>query len=146
MASLMETLVRRWMPFALVASLGANMFLLGFVVGHPPPPPPPPRDVERIVERLSEALPPADAAILRRVWDASRVYFPDGLGPPEDFPRRLQAALRRDPFDPAELVAIFAETDRSEQAKRERLQKGLIQAASEMSREGRNVLASFRPR
>jgi uncharacterized membrane protein len=135
---------RRWMPVALVASLGINMFLVGFLVGNHGGPPPPPPDPQRIVDRAIEMLPPQDADVLRAVWDRLRPSMPPGP-PLRDFPLRVKAILLREPFDPDALSRLFEEQERLEKKRRALLLTGLIEAATAMSPEGRKRLAELRP-
>ncbi|WP_448205249.1 periplasmic heavy metal sensor [Azospirillum sp. sgz302134] len=135
---------RRLMPIALLGSVGLNLFLGGFLLGRPhhhggPPPP------ERFIERVAETLPDADAAILRRAMAEHREDFGRDHARRDDFIRQVQALLSAEPFDPKAMQSLFAAHDRAEQDFRDRLQKDLIAAATEMSPEGRHRLATFRP-
>jgi Predicted integral membrane protein len=135
---------RRWMPIALLGSVGLNLFLGGFLLGHRPhghPPPPP----ERFVERVASVLPDADAAILRRALEDNRGDMDAEHQRRKTFPREIQAVLAKDPFDPEALAALFATHDKAEQQSRQRLQKALITAVGAMSPEGRHRLATLRP-
>lgn len=142
----------RWPMIVLLLSLGANMFLGGFILGHrpppfgpPPPPGGPPPDPARMVERVASQLAPEDAAILRRALNANRSLFEDELRRRHEFPNRLRAALKAEPFDPKALLAVFEENDREEAQLRERIAAALVGAAAAMSPEGRRRMAEFRP-
>lgn len=142
----------RWPMIVLLLSLGANMFLGGFLLGHRPPPfgPPPPGggpppDPARMVERVASLLPPEDAAILRRALDANRDLFEEERRRRRDFPNRLRTSLKAEPFDPKALLRIFEENDRDEAQTRGRIAAALVAAAAAMSPEGRSRMADFRP-
>lgn len=141
---MIASLRRRWMPVALIGSLGLNLFLGGFLLARPhhhggPPSP------EHFVERMAATLPDADAAILRRSVANHRDDLAADHKRREEFPQRIQTILSAEPFDPKALAALFAEHDRAEQDSRETLQKALIEATTAMSAEGRHRLANFRP-
>lgn len=140
----------RWPTIVLLLSLGANMFLGGFLLGHRPPPfgPPPgggPPDPAHMVERVAARLSPDDAAILRRALDANRDLFEEERRRRREFPDRLRAALKAEPFDPKALLRIFEENDREEAQSRGRIAAALVASVAAMSPEGRRRMADFRP-
>ncbi|MCW2235745.1 periplasmic heavy metal sensor [Azospirillum canadense] len=142
---MIAVLRRRWMPIALVGSLGLNLFLGGFVLArhhHPGGPPPPP---DRFIEHMASTLPDADAAILRRALADHREALAADHRRRDAFPHQLQAAIAAEPFDPKALASLFADHDRAEMQSRETLQQAVIAAVSAMSAEGRHRLANFRP-
>lgn len=137
----------RWLFLALLASLGANMFLAGYLLGARPPfgPPPGPPNPLRLLEHMAEQLPPDDASLLRAAVESNRPEL-DELGRRHrEFPDRVRAVLRADPFDPQALARLFEEQDRREAQVRERFQSVLIKVAAAMSPEGRRRIAGFRP-
>lgn len=139
---------RRWMPVALLASLGINMFLVGFLSGRRPPPwlpPGPPPGPERLIEEISAVLPPDDAALLRRTLDANRDRMAADRNRRMAFRDRVEDALRAEPFDPAALEAVFDEEDERERQSWAGFRKILIETAGAMSAEGRRRMAMFRP-
>lgn len=139
------SLRRHWMPAALLASLGANLFLGGFLLGQPHRPPPGPPDPQRFVERLASTLPEADAAVVRRIMAANRDALVADRERRFDMPRRIAAALKAEPFDPQALSQLFAEDDRQDRAVRLRIQAAIIEVAAAISPEGRKRMAEFRP-
>ncbi len=129
---------------ALIASLGVNMLLGGFILrqelmhGGPP-------SLDSFVERMASGLPDDDAVILRRAFQENH----DGLAEHDrwrgGFHDRIGAALLAEPFDPARLSAVFVEMDRHDEAMHGLMQRSLIKAASEMSAAGRRQMAKFKP-
>lgn len=120
----------------LVVSLGANLFLGGWIAGRaflPHPPPPPPPGPGGMLERLTRHLSPEDAAILRGAFE------PDtGMRERQHaFHARVAALLRSEPFDPQALAAAFA----ADHAARADLGQKLAAAAARLSPEGRRRLA-----
>lgn len=134
---------RGLLPLALLASLGGNLFLGGFILGGPRHHGPP--DPERFVERLAATLPEADAAMLRRALADNRDALVADRERHRDMPRKIEAALLAEPFDPQALARVFAETDAQEQPARRRMQQALIEVAAALSPEGRRRMAAFRP-
>lgn len=128
----------------LVASLALNVFL-GVVIGtHLLTPPPPPRP-ERMIEEMAEALPAADARILREVLNAKRDTLAEGRGDPRQFHERFRQILLTEPFD----MEAFKRLESEFRANREHvgtvLGGILAEALPRMSPEGRKALADFRP-
>ncbi|MGE5517209.1 MAG: periplasmic heavy metal sensor [Bacteroidota bacterium] len=128
----------------LVASLALNVFL-GVSAGtrflrEPKGPPRP----EGMILEMAEALPEADARILRQALDARR----DELSPGEDPKKRfdeMRAVLRAEPFDPEAFERVSSEF----RAKHERggriIGEILMDALPRMSPEGRKALADRPP-
>ena len=140
----------RWLALALLASIGGNVFLGGYLAGRssgfgPPggpgfPPGPPPRP-DLFIERMADRLPAPDAAILRRFADENREIFSRDDGRRRDFLDRLRVALTADPFDPAAFERLLAEHDDAEQQTHALLRGRLAAAAAALSSEARRVLA-----
>lgn len=128
----------------LVASLALNVFL-GVSAGthffrEPKGPPRP----DGMILDMAEALPEADARILRQALDARR----NELSPDEDPKARfdeMRAVLRAEPFDPK----TFERASSEFRAKHERdtrvIGEILLDAVPRMSPEGRKALADRPP-
>lgn len=140
---------RRWPWYLLIASLATNMLLIGIFVGqvmfgHPPPPPPGPAGLERFIDRVSERLSAADAAVLRDSFEEKRSLF-DRLEDNRDSLRRgVDRALRSDPFDANGLTRTFDDFHRRENAISEEIDGAVVDVLSRLSAEGRRTLAAFR--
>jgi uncharacterized membrane protein len=133
------TAVTRWpriLGILFVVSLGVNLFLGGWVAAqwlapHRSPP-------GRMLDRLAERLPPADAAILR----ATLKPEPAMRERMHELHRRVGALLRAQPFDADALAAAFAE----DLASRGGFGRDFARAAANMSPEGRLKLADEQER
>lgn len=139
-----------WLAVALLASVGANVFLGGYLAGRgafsgPPGPyggpPGPPMRPDVFFERLAERLPPADATILRRFAADNRDAFMRDDAQRRDFPQQLRAALTAEPFDPAAFEALLADHDATVQRAHALLRQRLAAAAASLSPEARRLLA-----
>jgi uncharacterized membrane protein len=136
----------------LVASLALNLFFVGTIgalaTRHYLAPAQPaaverPRTAAARIERLAAPLPAADAEKLRAAYRARADAAEKGRGALNAAFDRIQAALRADPFDPAQLKAGFAEARATRPAYELAMQEIVAAAAAEMSREGRNRLAEW---
>lgn len=133
---------------ALAASIGLNVLLVAFVAAHhwlPPPPrhgppggPPPMHDVLR---HLAEQLPPADAAVLRRVLDAHHTALQDDEQAEHQAAHEARDALQADTLDPAALRARLEAVHQARSRVGQDMEAVLLEAAPAMSREGRARLA-----
>lgn len=136
--------ILRWL---LPASLAVNAFLGGLMFSQwqKPDIPPPPRP-ERMIEEMAEALPKADAAILRQSFAARAANLQQRPRSPEEMFLKIGAALKADPFDPQALAAIFRDGRKTRDAIDDSIEAALVDAATKMSAEGRHKLADWHPR
>lgn len=140
-----------WLAVALLASVGGNVFLGGYLAGrgaffgppglHGGPPPGPPMRPDEFFERMAERLPAADAAILRRFATENRDAFMRDDARRRDFPQQLRAALTAEPFDSAAFERLLADHDAAVQQAHALLRQRLATAAASLSPEARRVLA-----
>jgi len=137
---------RRWL---LPASFALNIFLAVALAAHalrpgfgPPPPPPKP---DKLMERIAETLPPADAAILRRAFAEQKPGLDRFRDHRDDFPERVRRTLQADNFDADQLSRVLAEGRKRRDEFETALETLLVTAAAAMSPEGRRKLADWRP-
>jgi len=147
MAMTLEDRSSRWL---LVGSLALNLFFIGTVgalaVRHYVMPAQPaaterPRTAAARIERLAAPLPAADAQRLRdafRAREAAAESARDALNRAFD---RANAALRTQPFDPAQLRAALGEVRAIRPGYEQAMQDIYLTAATAMSAEGRAKLA-----
>ena len=138
--------------FLLVSSLALNLFFIGaagaltarhYIASAAPVAAERPRTAAARIERLAQPLPAADAEKLRAAFRA-RVQAAEGAR--ETLNGALdgvQAALRADPFDPAQLESAFGRVRAARPAYELAMQQTIIAAAQAMSGEGRHKLAEW---
>ena len=142
----------RWL---LLGSLALNLFFIGTIgalaIRHTVAPSPPtaterPRTAAARIERLAAPLPAADAEKLRgafRTREAAAENARENLNRAFE---RIQAALRAQPFDEAQLRAAMTQVRAARPVYEQAMQEILVAAASEMSSVGRAKLADWPPR
>ncbi|MFG1268758.1 periplasmic heavy metal sensor [Xanthobacter versatilis] len=133
----------------LVASLALNLFFAGAAVAvafhrmHGPPPAGRSQTVH--IDRLAATLPAADAAVLRaRFGDIA-----DSLAAAEQASRLAQdkarSAISATPFDESRGDQAFVELRAARRAVWLIVHKAILDAAKDMSQEGRDQLAAWVP-
>jgi len=147
MAMTLEDRSSRWL---LLGSLALNLFFIGTIgalaVRHYVMPAQPaaterPRTAAARIERLAAPLPAADAQKLRDAFQAREAAAEgarDALNRAFD---RANAALRTQPFDPAQLRAALGEVRTARPGYEQVMQEIYLAAATAMSAEGRAKLA-----
>ena len=133
----------RWL---LIGSLALNLFFIGTIgtlaVRHYVMPGQPaaterPRTAAGRIERLAAPLPPADAEKPRATEaEEARAALNRAF-------ERIQGALRKEPFDPAQLRAALAEVRATRPVYELVMQEIYLAAAGAMSPEGRAKLADW---
>lgn len=129
----------------LVASLALNVFLgvsLGthFFRGPKGPPPRP----EGMLLDMAEALPEADARILRQALEARRSELSTDENPKGRFDE-MRAVLSAEPFDPKAFERVSSEFRAKHERNARIIQEILTEAVPRMSPEGRKALANRPP-
>jgi uncharacterized membrane protein len=149
------TMPDRSSRFLLIGSLALNLFFIGtlgaLAVRQTIAPVQPtaserPRTAAARIERLAAPLPASDAEKLRAAF---RTREAATEGARENLNRafeRMQAALRAQPFDEAQLRATMAQVRAVRPVYEQAMQDVLVAAASQMSPEGRAKLADWPPR
>jgi uncharacterized membrane protein len=142
----------RWL---LIGSLALNLFFVGTVgalaLRHIMAPARQaeterPRTAAARLERLAAPLPAADAETLRTAFRARAAEAESARDALNRAYERVQAVLRAQPFDPAQLRAAMADA-RAARPLYEVVMQGILAAgASGMSPEGRARLAEWPPR
>jgi uncharacterized membrane protein len=131
----------------LAVSLLLNVFLGSVLVGRMqsrPPQPAPEQKSDRIIERMASTLPESDGKILRSVSQSRQTSFAGLTAEVEKARDEVRRILRAEPFDQAALQAAFAEVRQRRQAVHEAIHAVLIEAAPQLSPEGRQKLAEWR--
>ena len=141
----------RWL---LVGSLALNLFFVGTIgalaVRHYVLPAPQatterPRTAAARIERLAAPLPAADAEKLRAAFRAREAAAEGARDTLNRAFERMQAALRSQPFDPAQLRAALADVRTARPVYEQVMQEIDLTTATAMSVEGRARLADWPP-
>lgn len=156
---MITALTPRRLRLILGVSLALNLFLLAFVAGQrwrahrlemlAVQPglvlqEPVAADPEAALARVSDTLPPADAAILRTAVIARLGTLLEARRGFLAAVERARAEIARDPVDPAALQAAIAEARRERQRFGPVLESLLVETVPRLSPEGRRALARFR--
>jgi uncharacterized membrane protein len=141
----------RWL---LIGSLALNLFFIGtvgalalrhYVMPAQPAATERPRTAAARIERMAAPLPPADAEKLRATFRARAAEAEDARTALNRAFERIQAALRKEPYDPAQLRTALAEVRAMRPAYELVMQEIYLAAAGVMSAEGRARLADWPP-
>jgi uncharacterized membrane protein len=139
----------RWL---LIGSLALNLFFIGtigslavrhYVMSAQPAASERPRTAAARIERLAAPLPPADAEKLRATFRPRAAEAEEARAALNRAFERIQAALRKEPFDPAQLRAALAEVRATRPVYELAMQEIYLAAAGAMSPEGRAKLADW---
>jgi uncharacterized membrane protein len=136
----------RWL---LLVSLALNLFFIGATVALSVRTPAPPKwssDIFVRVEQIAAALPAADARILREGIDARHDAIDAAQNHYHDAREEIRATLRQEPFKAQSLRAAMTDTRAARQNFDQVIQAVFADAASNMSAQGRLVLANWRSR
>jgi uncharacterized membrane protein len=152
MTTISMTMPDRSSRWLLVASLALNLFFIGTIgalaVRHYVTPAQPvaterPRTAAARIERLAVGLPAADAEKLRAAFRAREAAAEGARDTLNRAIERIQAGLRAQPFDAAQVRAAMAETRAVRPPYEQIMQEILVAAATTMSQEGRAKLADW---
>lgn len=140
--------------FLLIGSLALNLFFVGTagaLTARHYMMPSEPAPVERVhtaaarIERLAAPLPAADAEKLRAAFRERQAAAEGARDALNAAFKRVQAALRAEPFDPAQLSAAFSAVHAVRPAYELAMQQIIAAGAQAMSHEGRSKLAEWPP-
>lgn len=131
----------------LAVSLALNLFLAGMMIAwhmRPPPPPPPGPWFERMIQRMSADLPPADREILQASYQTRRGELDRMDKEVQAAREKVAATMRAQPYDPAALDQAMAEAREVREPVVKTVEQAVAEAAAKMSPEGRMKLADWR--
>ena len=135
----------RWL---LLGSLALNLFFIGIAIAMAVRGPPPRtwnRDVFVRMERLAEALPPADGDILRNQIKGNHDVIERTQTQYHTARDRIRETLRQVPFNANVMRTAMANTRAARQAYDQTIQSVFATAADKMSPAGRQALANWPP-
>jgi len=135
----------RWL---LLGSLALNLFFIGvalaMAIRAPAPPPRWDPNVFVRVERLAATLPPADADLLRGVFQANHAAIESAQSKYHAARDHIHATLREDPFKLEDLRAAMTETRTARQTYDQVIQGVFADVAAKLSSAGRHAVADWR--
>jgi uncharacterized membrane protein len=139
-------MMKKPLQWFLVGSLALNLFLIGVVGayqlrGHGVDPRAPRTQLR--IEQIAETLPRADAARLEAVFRAHAGELGEynaAIGQAQD---RQRDGFRAQPFDPKPVAAAMAATRFNHDAAKRVVHEVILEAAEQMSPEGRAKLAEW---
>lgn len=137
----------RWRSVILVLSLALNLFFAGlFATRHAfGPPRGPDAMLARLIGELGAHLSDPDRATLRRVFDAHEAEIKERSAQAMQSRAGIRAAMVAEPFDLAALTAAVEEAGAHDLAMRRAVERMLVEAATQVSPDGRGKLAAWRP-
>ena len=137
----------RWRSVILVVSLALNLFFGGmFVARHALRPPRGPEAMlSRLVGELGAGLSAADRATLQRVFASHEAEIKGRSAEAMRARAGIRAAMVGEPFDPAALTTAVDDASARDGAMRRALERMLLEAATQISPDGRRRLATWRP-
>jgi uncharacterized membrane protein len=136
----------RWRSVILVLSLALNLFFAGlFVTRHAFGPRGPDAMLARLIGELGAQLSDPDRATLQRVFDAHAAEIKERSAQARQSRTGIRAAMVAQPFDPAALTSAVEEAGARDLAMRRAVERMLLEAAPQVSPDGRGKLAAWRP-
>jgi uncharacterized membrane protein len=137
----------RWRSILLVASLALNLFFGGmFVARHAfGPPRGPDAMLSRLIDELGSGLSDADRATLQDVFESHAAAIKARAGEAMHARAGIRAAMVAEPFDAGALTAAVDDASARDTTMRKALERMLLEAATQVSPEGRRKLATWRP-
>jgi uncharacterized membrane protein len=137
----------RWRPVVLVLSLAVNLFFAGlFATRHVfAPPRGPDAMLARLIGELGAHLSDPDRATLQRVFDAHEAEIKERSSEAMRSRAGIRTAMVAQPFDPAALSAAVDIAGGHDLAMRRAVERMLLEAATQVSADGRGKLAAWRP-
>ena len=136
----------------LLVSLAANLLLVGAFLGRwtmmpgvPPMPPGPAGMMGRMIDDMGRDLSEADRDILQRSYRAHEQAMRSSDSHRRDLFDAVRSSIAADPFDRAATQTAMEAAAAEEVVGRAVLEQTLLEAASQMSTEGRHRIAGWRP-
>jgi uncharacterized membrane protein len=133
--------IARWL---LPASLALNLFFVVLAFRHHPFLHPHPPNAGNIVDFMKPNLPPADADILQKSFEAHKAAMDEAHKASQDFPEKIRTALTATPFNPDALKQALKDGQAGHQVMEDAMASALVDAVTKMSPEGRSALAAHR--
>jgi uncharacterized membrane protein len=134
------------LSIVLLLSLGANLFVAGWLVGghslHQGPPPPG-GPMDRFGDEISSSLSADGAQIMEKAFDDVRRRFADHSATIKASRDRLTALMKAEPFSTADYIAASRETRTERDNDRTQADEVIVTAISRLSSDDRRRLADL---
>jgi uncharacterized membrane protein len=136
---------RRPLRWLLVVSLALNLFLVGVVAAYQLRTlvPPVQATTQLRIEQIAETLPSADAARLEAIFRNRAGELSEYTAAIRQAQDRQRDGFRAQPFDPKPVDAAMTATRFNHDAAKRVIHEIILQAAEQMSPEGRAKLADW---
>lgn len=118
-------------------SIALNLFLAGEQLGRQFRQPVPPPNFEQRLENMWRDMPAADQVNAQEVLDRRRGDLIEKWRACRPANQRVIAAMRADPFDPAEAKAAYENANQRWEELRQAMRDTMIEIAQKISPEGR---------
>ena len=141
----------RLVPILLVLSVAVNVLLVGVFIGRwttpsgPPPPGGPAGMMRYMIDDMGRDMSPADRAILSNVYQAHASLLQDRWAEHRGALDAIRRAMGAQPFDRGVLERAMESASQLDAAERDAVGQTLVDAASQMSAEGRQRMAGWQP-
>ena len=140
--------LRRPLHWLLFASLALNLFFVGMLAAYQlrgtiARPQGTPLGAQLRVEQLAETLPKADAALLDQVFRTHAAELSEYTAAIRQSQDRQRDGFRAQPFDPKPVETAMTATRFNHDAAKRVVHEVILQAAQQMSPEGRAKLADW---
>jgi uncharacterized membrane protein len=141
---------RRWAPLLLLVSVALNLLLIGAFAGRwtmmpPHPPPPGPGMMRHMIDEMGQGMSDADRAVLERVYQAHAGNVQDQWDQHRAAFDAIRHAIAAQPFDRAALEQALDAAGQQDDQQRKALEQMLLEAASQLSPDGRQRMAGWQP-
>jgi uncharacterized membrane protein len=120
-----------------ILSIALNLFLAGEQLGRQFRQPMSPPNFEQRLDNMWRDMPAADQTIAQEVLDRRRGDIIEKWRACRPANQRVIAAIRADPFDPAEVEAAYENSNQRWDELRQAVRDTLIEIAQKISPEGR---------
>jgi uncharacterized membrane protein len=147
---------RPWMTIVLIVSLGLNLFLGSLMIGRwlsGPPHRPAPfarterapgAEANRFLERMASDLPREHRAGFEATFERHRERLGRAAGEARQARDHVREALRKEPFDRAELERAFEGLRARNNALQQEIQSAIVEGAAALPPDARERLADWR--
>jgi uncharacterized membrane protein len=138
-------------PIVLVLSMALNLVLVGAFIGRwtmpfrSPPPGGPAGMMRYMIDDMGRNMSPSDRAILQNVYQAHATAMQDRWAEHREAFDAVRRAMGAQPFDRGVLERALDAASQLDAVERDAVGQTLVDAASQMSAEGRQRMSGWQP-